>query len=59
MNYQPKINRRSFVIGSAAAGGLALVLDLPFGPSGALAQAGDRAAFNEVLTPNESASGSP
>ena len=33
MTYMPKINRRSFVIGSAAAGaGLALGFKLPFGP---------------------------
>jgi isoquinoline 1-oxidoreductase subunit beta len=53
MNFVPKINRRTFVIGSAAAGGLALGIDLPFGPKGALAQAGDRAQFSENLTPNE------
>jgi isoquinoline 1-oxidoreductase subunit beta len=33
MTYMPKINRRSFVVGSATAGaGLALGLKLPFGP---------------------------
>jgi isoquinoline 1-oxidoreductase beta subunit len=33
MNFVPKMNRRSFVIGTAAAGGgLALGLTLPFGP---------------------------
>ncbi len=33
MNFVPKINRRSFVIGTAAVGGgLALGLDLPLGP---------------------------
>jgi isoquinoline 1-oxidoreductase beta subunit len=33
MNFMPKMNRRSFVIGTAAAGGgLALGLRLPFGP---------------------------
>ena len=33
MNYVPKIDRRSFVIGTAAVGGgLALGLDIPFGP---------------------------
>ena len=32
MNHMPKINRRAFVIGTAAAGaGLALGLDIPFG----------------------------
>src|SRR5215468_9721236 len=32
MNYMPKINRRGFVVGAAAAGGgLALGFDLPFG----------------------------
>jgi isoquinoline 1-oxidoreductase beta subunit len=31
------MNRRSFVVGSAAAGGLALGIDLPFGPRAALA----------------------
>ena len=50
MNYQPKINRRAFVIGSAA-GGLALSFGLP---AGALAQAaGGREQFGEVLSPNE------
>jgi isoquinoline 1-oxidoreductase beta subunit len=37
MNYVPKMNRRSFVVGSAAAGGLALGLDLPLGPKAPLA----------------------
>ena len=38
MNYLPKISRRSFVIGSAAAGGgLAIGFDLPFGPTSAQA----------------------
>src|SRR5215472_10955049 len=33
MNYMPRMNRRSFVVGTAAAGsGLALGLSLPFGP---------------------------
>ena len=33
MNYMPKMNRRSFVVGTAAVGGgLALGLRLPFGP---------------------------
>ena len=33
MNFVPKMNRRAFVVGTAAVGGgLALGLDLPFGP---------------------------
>ena len=41
MNYAPQINRRSFVIGAAAGGGgLALGLELPFGPRGASATVG-------------------
>jgi len=33
MNHMPRINRRSFVVGAAAAGGgLALGFQLPFGP---------------------------
>ena len=31
-NFTPKLNRRTFVIGAAATGGLALSLRLPFGP---------------------------
>ena len=50
MNYVPKINRRAFVVGSAAAGGLALGFGLP---TTALAATGDRAQFAENLTPNE------
>ena len=49
MNYQPKMNRRAFVVGSAA-GGLALGFGLPFN---ALAAIGDRAQFSENLTSNE------
>jgi isoquinoline 1-oxidoreductase beta subunit len=41
MNYAPQMNRRSFVIGAAAGGGgLALGLELPFGPRGASATVG-------------------
>jgi isoquinoline 1-oxidoreductase beta subunit len=50
MNFQPKINRRAFVIGSAAVGG-GLALGIPFGD--ALAQAGAANQFGENLTPNE------
>jgi isoquinoline 1-oxidoreductase beta subunit len=49
MNYVPKINRRAFVVGSAA-GGLALGFGLP---TTALAAPGDRAQFGENLTDNE------
>ena len=39
MNYVPRIDRRSFVVGSAALGsGLALGFELPFGASPASAQ---------------------
>ncbi|ARQ00235.1 xanthine dehydrogenase family protein molybdopterin-binding subunit [Pseudorhodoplanes sinuspersici] len=51
MNFQPKINRRAFVIGSAAVGG-GLALGIPFGGD-ALAQAGAADQFGENLTPNE------
>src|SRR5207244_10254603 len=38
MNFVPKMNRRSFVVGTAAVGGgLALGIDVPFGPKTALA----------------------
>ena len=41
MNYAPQMNRRSFVIGTAAVGGgLALGLELPFSPCGARAAVG-------------------
>ena len=41
MNYVPQMNRRSFVIGTAAVGGgLALGLELPFSPCGARAAVG-------------------
>jgi isoquinoline 1-oxidoreductase beta subunit len=44
MNYVPKIDRRSFVIGSAAAGaGLTLGMSLPFGAAQAQVQAGAEA----------------
>jgi isoquinoline 1-oxidoreductase beta subunit len=41
MNYVPKIDRRSFVIGTAAAGaGLTLGMTLPFGAAEAQATRG-------------------
>jgi isoquinoline 1-oxidoreductase beta subunit len=47
------MNRRSFVVGSAA-GGLALSFGMPFGSKDALAQAAAaQAQFPETLTPNE------
>ena len=49
MNFVPKINRRTFVIGTAATGGLMLGI----GPKAAFAAPGDRAQFHENLTPNE------
>ena len=50
MNFIPKMNRRAFVIGAAAAGG-GLALGIPF--DAALAQAGPAEHFGEKLTPNE------
>ncbi|MFL6799852.1 MAG: molybdopterin cofactor-binding domain-containing protein [Xanthobacteraceae bacterium] len=47
MNAMPKINRRKFVIGAAAGGGLALGLDLPL--------AGPMAAFAQDATPEVNA----
>ncbi len=39
MNFVPKMNRRSFIAGSAAAGGgLALSMEIPFGPRAAQAE---------------------
>ena len=41
MTFMPTVDRRSFVVGSAAAGaGLALGFNLPFGPDAARAEAG-------------------
>ncbi len=51
MNFQPKLNRRAFVIGSAAVGG-GLALGIPLGGE-AFAQAGPAEHFGERLTPNE------
>lgn len=49
MNFQPKLDRRAFVIGTAAVGG-GLTLGIPFDK--ALAQ-GAANQFHETLTPNE------
>src|SRR5262249_57044314 len=40
MSHSAQINRRSFVIGTAAVGGLALGLDIPLRRTGVQAQAG-------------------
>jgi len=48
----PKLNRRSFVIGSAAVGaGLALGLKIPFGASVVRAQDGSPEVTAWVVTP--------
>ena len=56
MNYVPKMNRRSFVVGSAAAGGgLALGFELPFGPEAAhAALSGPEVNAWVVVKPDES-----
>jgi isoquinoline 1-oxidoreductase beta subunit len=55
MNYVPRIDRRSFVVGSAALGsGLALGFELPFGPTDANAQvAGPEVNAWVVVRPDE------
>ena len=55
MNYVPKLNRRSFVITAAAAGGgLALGLDLPFGgPQSGRAPAARRSALGSSIKPDD------
>jgi isoquinoline 1-oxidoreductase subunit beta len=53
MNFVPKMNRRSFVIGSAAAGGLALGIDLPFGPPAALANSTPELGIWVVVKPDD------
>jgi len=56
MNYVPHINRRSFVIGSAAVGGgLAIGFDLPFGAQSALAaSSGPELGVWVVIKPDDS-----
>src|SRR6516162_1801198 len=55
MNYVPRMNRRSFVVGSAALGsGLTLGFELPFGPTDANAQvAGPEVNAWVVVRPDE------
>jgi isoquinoline 1-oxidoreductase beta subunit len=47
------MNRRAFVVGSAAAGGLALGIDLPFGPRAALANNTPELGIWVVVKPDE------
>jgi len=56
MNYMPRMNRRSFVVGSAAlGGGLALGFDVPFGPAPAHAEVtGPEVNAWVVVRPDES-----
>jgi isoquinoline 1-oxidoreductase beta subunit len=55
MNFVPKIDRRSFVIGSAAVGGgLAIGFDLPFGPEAAQASgSGPEIGIWVVIKPDD------
>jgi isoquinoline 1-oxidoreductase subunit beta len=53
MNFVPKINRRAFVVGSAAAGGLALGIDLPFGPRAASANTTPELGIWVVVKPDD------
>ena len=55
MNYVPKMNRRAFVIGTASVGGgLALGIDLPFGPKVAQAlTAGPELGIWVVIKPDD------
>ena len=55
MTYMPKIDRRSFVIGTAAAGaGLALGFDLPPSPSGARRDGSPEVNAWVVIKPDDS-----
>ena len=56
MNFVPKMNRRSFVVSSAAAGGgLALGLDIPFGGPGVIRAADGSPEINAwvVIRPDD------
>jgi isoquinoline 1-oxidoreductase beta subunit len=56
MNYMPKMNRRSFIVSAAAAGGgLALGLDLPFGGPGVIRAADGSPEINAwvVIRPDD------
>jgi isoquinoline 1-oxidoreductase subunit beta len=53
MNFVPKMNRRAFVVASAAAGGLALGIDLPFGPRAALANNTPELGIWVVVKPDD------
>ena len=54
MNYMPKMNRRSFVVSTAAAGGgLALGLSIPFSPAEAAADSTPEVNAWVVIKPDE------
>ena len=54
MNYQPKFDRRSFLVGSAAAvGGLSLGFHIPFGDAAAAAEAAPEVNAWVVVQPDE------
>ena len=53
MNFVPKINRRAFVVGSVAAGGLALGMDLPLGPRAASANTTPELGIWVVVKPDD------
>src|SRR4030081_240785 len=56
MNYMPKMNRRSFIVSAAAAGGgLALGLDIPFGGPGVVRAADGSPEINAwvVIRPDD------
>jgi len=53
MNFVPKITRRAFVVGSAAAGGLTLGMDLPLGPRAASANTTPELGIWVVVKPDD------